>query len=48
MRSVTLTGEVNKTPFITVTPVKGWDVLGSKWTISSWSSSVGNRINGQV
>ncbi len=32
---------------ITLAPVKGWDILNSKWTVSSWISCVGSRKNGK-
>ena len=43
-----LTGEVNNIDcLVTMASVKGWDFLGSKWTVSSWSWCVGCRRNGQ-
>lgn len=43
-----LTGEVNNIDhLVTMTPVKGWDILGSKWTLRSWCVFVGGRKNGQ-
>lgn len=30
-----------------MTPVKGWDILGSKWTLRSWCVFVGGKKNGQ-
>ncbi len=43
-----LTGYVNNIDYIvTMAPVKGWDILGSKWTVSSWISCVGSRKNRQ-
>ncbi len=44
-----LTGEVNNIDFIvTMAPVKGWDILGSKWSVRFWISLFGSRRNGQV
>lgn len=33
---------------VTMAPVKEWDILGSRWTIGSWSRCVGIRKNGQA
>lgn len=42
--------EVNNTDYlITMTPVSGWDILGSKWSVSFWSWWVwGSRKNWQA
>ncbi len=42
----TITGEINNIGYIfTMAPVKGWDLLGSKWTVSYWILWVGSRKN---
>ncbi len=42
----TTTGEVNNIGYIfTMAPVKWWNLLGSKWTVSSWNELEAGKIN---
>ncbi len=43
-----LTSEVNIDYIIAMASIKGLDILGSKWTASSWFQSVGSRTNVKV
>lgn len=46
----TIIAEVNNTDYlITMAPVSGWDILGSKWTVTFWSWWVwGSKKNWQA
>lgn len=47
--SIILSGEVNNIDYvITMASVKGWDLLGSKWTVCSSCRCVRSRRNGQA
>lgn len=39
--SATILKPLNNDYIVTMAPIKGWDILCSKWTVSSWISCVG-------